>query len=149
MSPSATLGFTTGARHEAIESPAVRRFRHVQETHCPECYTPLEIRDITPCHDCGWDPQEFSHYRKHTYSEVRVLDTDGLVLCDFCEVDFGSYDPTYFGLPRKHRIGFPQHLRSVTTIGIDKDKYCPKCHKRLAFLKFLGAVRNRRPTEQW
>jgi hypothetical protein len=113
----------------------------VQETHCPECHTELEIRDVTPCHDCGWAPDELDHYREHTYAEVRAFGVDGLVLCNFCEVDFTSYEPSFFGLPRGTTMKLPEQLRALTTIGIGKDKFCPRCRHRLAFLRFVGRVR--------
>jgi hypothetical protein len=67
-----------------------------------------------------------------------------VVLCDFCDVDFGSYYPSYFGLPDcGHVIGEVLDLVRV----IDPapypitDGYCDQCKHRLAFLKFLAAVR--------
>ena len=115
----------------------------MQETHCPICQTELEVRNVTPCHDCGWSDDELEHYREHTYSEVRALGVEGIVLCDFCDVDFASYDPTFFGLPRGTRLQFPEHLRGVEQIRIGKDKFCPACRARLAFLKFVSKVRER------
>ena len=58
--------------------------------------------------DCGHDPQELQHFAdcQHTYAENLIFGPLSLVLCNFCQVDFGSYDPTYFGLPPRARIGF-------------------------------------------
>jgi hypothetical protein len=61
----------------------------------------------------------------------------------FCQVDFGSYDPTFFGLPKDARIGYGkmQFVRVVEDVHIGKDKYCPECGYRLAFLEFLEKAR--------
>jgi hypothetical protein len=75
---------------------------------------------------------------------MRIFDCFEVVLCDFCIVDFGSRDPTYFGLPRGTRIGFDnmQFVRDVpATMG--KDQFCPKCNHRLAFLRLVTESRER------
>lgn len=117
----------------------------MSDTNCPVCYSPLEVRDVAPCMDCGAVPHEIDHALsgRHTYAEFRVFGDLTLVLCDFHQVDFGSYDPTYFGLPKNARIGFQkmQFVRSIDDIQITKDKYCPECKRRLAFLKFLEQAR--------
>ncbi len=58
-------------------------------------------------------------------------------------VDFGSQDPTYFGLPPKTRIGFEkmQLVRAVDGAPIGRDKFCPRCDRRLAYLEFVAAAR--------
>ena len=83
---------------------------------CPLCFSPLESREVTPCMDCGHDPTELQHFAEHchSYAEYRILDSLSLVLCSFCQVDFGSYDPTYFGLPATTRIGFENMSSSAT-----------------------------------
>jgi hypothetical protein len=96
--------------------------------------------------DCGQDPQELRHVAegRQTYAEYRIFDSLSLVLCSFCQVDFGSYDPTYFGLPASARIGL-EHMsfvRDVVPPPHTFDKVCPKCHHRLSFLQVVSAVRN-------
>lgn len=80
---------------------------------------------------------------KHTYAEMRIFGNLSVVLCNFCQVDFGSFHPDYFGLPRNARIGYEkmQFVRAVPEVFIGKDKYCPQCNLRLAFLKFVVAAR--------
>lgn len=113
----------------------------IVNTHCPLCYTPLEVRDVAPCWTCGHRPEEIDHALsgRHTFAEMRVLGDLSMVLCDFCQVDFGSFDPQFFGLPKESKIGFErmQFVRSVEDIQIGKDKYCPQCGYRLAFLNFV------------
>ena len=117
----------------------------MSDSQCPICYTPLEVTDVAPCMECGNDPQEIEHALAgtHTYAEMRIFGDLTLVLCDFCQVDFGSYDPAFFGLPRDARIGYEkmQFLRAVEEVNICKDKYCPQCGYRLPFIKFVQQAR--------
>jgi hypothetical protein len=89
----------------------------MQETYCPLCYGELEVRDVAPCDECGALQQELEHFaaRKHSYAEYEVFPPLKLTLCNFCDVDFGSGDPTFFGLPRSARIGY-QFMRLVQPI---------------------------------
>jgi hypothetical protein len=54
--------------------------------------------------ECGFFPEEIEHVKagKHTYAEWRIFSELSLVLCNFCYVDFGSYDPTFFGCRSAH-----------------------------------------------
>jgi|KBSMisStaDraftv2_1062788.scaffolds.fasta_scaffold50604_4 hypothetical protein len=114
----------------------------MQATNCPICYEPLEVLDVSPCMDCGCLATDLDHASagKHTYAEYRIFGDLSLVLCDFCSVDFSSYDPTYFGLQRGARIGPGerawQFVRDVPAV-IAKDKCCTHCNRRLKFLEFL------------
>ena len=112
---------------------------------CPICFSPLEVREVAPCDDCGAVPEEIEHFRqgKHTYQRIEVLPGLELNLCDFCMLDFGSYDPTYFGLPRGARVGFERMrvVRDVVNPSAGKDKYCPECRRRLTFLRFASEAR--------
>jgi hypothetical protein len=113
---------------------------------CPICFGELETRDCAPCDDCGWDPKEIQDLteKKHVYKTYEVYKGLRLTLCNFCDVDFGSYKPVYFGFKNGRRIGF-QNFNFVRQIGnpeIVKDKFCPECSKRLTFLRFLAAVRD-------
>ena len=117
----------------------------MQETHCPLCYGELEIRDVAPCDECGAVPQEIEHFAsgKHSYAEYEVFPSLKLTLCNFCDVDFGSFDPAYFGLPRNARIGY-EHMRLISPIrepALGKDKFCPACNLRLSFLRFVQQAR--------
>jgi len=121
----------------------------MSESNCPICYGPLEAREVTPCFDCGADPAELNHLAegRHKYAAVSVLHSS-IVLCDFCQVDFTSYDPEFFGQGRGFRPGKDVvFVRDVLDPQPTKDKYCPKCGRRLAFLRFLAAVRQRQRNE--
>ena len=97
--------------------------------------------------ECGSDPREIDEARagKHTYSEWRIFGDLSLVLCDFCSLDFSSYDPTFFGLPRGTRVGMDaprgwEFVREIPPV-ITKDKCCPQCGYRLPFLEFVAHAR--------
>lgn len=118
----------------------------MQESHCPLCYCELEVRDVAPCDECGALPQELEHFRagKHSYAEYEVFPPLTLTLCNFCDVDFGSTDPTFFGLPRNARIGY-RFMRLVQPLRepeLGKDKFCPSCNLRLSFLRFILQARH-------
>src|SRR6476659_4205749 len=113
---------------------------------CPICYSALEPRRVAPCWDCGHAEQELAELvaGEHTYHEFRVFGQHPIVLCNFCDADFGSYYPSYFGLPdRGGVIGDVLELvRSVDPTPYPiTDGYCEQCKHRLAFLNFLAAVR--------
>ena len=97
--------------------------------------------------DCGFDPEEIEHARAgmHTYAEYCVFGDLSLVLCNFCQCDFSSYDPTFFGLPRGTRVGMerPRGWKFVREVqpAIVKDKCCAKCRHRLPFLEFVVQAR--------
>lgn len=117
----------------------------MQTTHCPICYEPLEVREVGPCMDCGSDPREVDEALAgvHTYAEYRIFGDLTLVLCNFCQVDFSSYDPTYFGLSPGKRVGMEYGWQFVRDVSpqIVKDKCCSKCGYRLPFLEFIIRAR--------
>lgn len=112
---------------------------------CPICFGPLAVRDVAPCWDCGGFSEELEHFRKgvHDYTEWEIFPGIRAVLCDSCDVDFGSYDPTYFGLPKGTNIGFDtmRLIKKLNNLSITKDGYCPECQHRLAFLLFVAKAR--------
>ena len=112
---------------------------------CPLCFACMEPREVAPCMDCGASPDELRHFHEglHTYAEFRIFDSLRLILCNFCQVDFGSYQPEYFGLPDAARLGFGSMIwiREVNPPEKSFDKVCPDCGKRLAFLRFVSEAR--------
>ncbi len=112
-------------------------------TICPICSGSLEERVVAPCFDCGHAPEEIKEYEQgyHKY-HVFSLWGEELVLCDFCDADFGSYYPDYFGLPEGLPLEYPLELvRQLEKPLLSKDLYCHQCKHRLAFLSFLANVR--------
>lgn len=115
----------------------------MQATHCPVCYGELEVRELAPCDDCGAQLQELEHFRegKHTFSIYEVFPDLELTLCDFCAVDFTSYHPEFFGLPKRTRLGFGSGrmklVRSVDQPVLGLGKVCTQCGLRLTFARFV------------
>ena len=117
----------------------------MQEVHCPLCFGPLEVRNVAPCDECGGSPVEIEHFRqrRHTFCEYEIFRPLRLILCNFCDVDFGSFDPTFFGLPRRARIGY-QYFVAIDRIEnpvLSEDKFCRACGYRLRFLRFVADAR--------
>lgn len=114
-------------------------------SYCPICYAKLEVAEVAPCEECGHLEEEIEHMLKgiHTYDEVRIFGELTLILCNFCQVDFGSYHPEFFGLPPDSKIGFEkmQFLRSIDNYSVKKDKVCPNCYHRIQFLEFVSQAR--------
>lgn len=110
---------------------------------CPICSGELHEIQVAPCFDCGHATGEIEECARgeHEYHTFSLWD-QRLVLCDFCDADFGSYYPDYFGLPESSPQDYPLELvEIVDSPSISTDLYCPLCKRRLAFLQFLKAVR--------
>jgi hypothetical protein len=101
--------------------------------------------EVAPCAVCSDLPGEIDEFLagKHTYHAMRIFGNLSLVLCNFHQVDFGSFDPTYFSLPKGTRIGLEkmQFALQVQNVGIEKDKHCPSCRYRLSWLEFVAEAR--------
>lgn len=93
--------------------------------------------------DCGAYEFELDHYKKHTYKEYELFFGLRLILCDFCDVDFGSYHPSHFGFTNGKRSGYGDFnfVREIPDKSLRIDKYCPDCKQRLPFLKFIAKCR--------
>jgi hypothetical protein len=119
----------------------------MQATHCPVCFAPLETREVAPCYDCGHIERELAELAagEHTYAEYQIFGLR-VVLSDYCDADFGSYYPSYFGLPDHDRQALDrlEFVREVDPATQSRyDKYCSVCQHRLAFLRFLAEARAR------
>lgn len=117
---------------------------------CPICFSFLEVKDVAPCWECGIFDEEIAHFHegRHTYAEVEIWPDLTAVMCNFCMVDFSSYDPDFWEAPRNVDLPFPRELREVQG-QIQKGRYCPECNYRQPFLEFIVAARehNRRIAE--
>ena len=81
----------------------------MQEVRCPLCFGPLEVRNVAPGDECGGSPVEIEHFqqRRHTFRKYEIFQPLRLIFCNFCDVDFASFDPTFFGLPQKSEDWLP------------------------------------------
>lgn len=93
--------------------------------------------------ECGSDEFELDHYKEHSYNEYELYFGIRLILCDYCDVDFGSYDPTHLGFSKGTKIGYEdfKFVREIKDKELKLDKYCLKCEHRLPFLKFIEQCR--------
>lgn len=112
---------------------------------CPICSNDLILKECAPCDDCGHLAEEIQHLKEgiHTYKRYSVYQDLSLQLCDFCEVDFGSYIPSYFGFKDNHRLKFEdfEFIAYIDNPQIRYDKYCHECDRKLNFLNFLFEIR--------
>ncbi|MCG8710475.1 hypothetical protein JHU04_003768 [Brenneria sp. 4F2] len=111
-------------------------------SRCPICAGELHSIPVAPCFDCGHAKGELKECKRgeHEYNVWRLWGQE-LVLCDFCDADFDSYFPDYWGLSSKRIASYPlQWVRKVERPRIAEDLYCPACRHRLAFLLFRQQV---------
>jgi hypothetical protein len=106
----------------------------------------MHERTVAPCFDCGHAAAELQELAagEHTYHRYRVFGQE-IVLCDFCDADFGSYYPSHFGLPGKTPGEAKYELDLIAPVDHPqpaKDFVCENCKYRLAFLRFLAAARH-------
>jgi hypothetical protein len=114
----------------------------MQQTQCPICFTPLEIRNVRPSFVCGGWPNVPEKPIRHW----RMPNGEKLVLCSACELE-------EFMIPRGwgYRLGldeFKLPINCLQSIPNDEaedaevDKFCPTCNLRLAFLKVIANSRS-------
>jgi hypothetical protein len=112
---------------------------------CPICYSPLEVRDVTLCTICGGWPTTIELFDPaEVYHEYRLPTGQTIVLCERCQLEefmtLGGWG---------HRLGLGksglpinelQLVRQIAMPVYCKDKYCPTCDLRLAFLKVVAQL---------
>lgn len=110
---------------------------------CPLCYTKLIEKKVTPCMECGGIKTELDHYEKHNYREYEAYFGQRIILCNFCDVDFSSFDPTYFGFKKNKKISFTDFsfVKDINDKQLRIDMFCPNCNYRLPFLNFIHKCR--------
>jgi len=112
---------------------------------CPVCFEELTIQDCAPCDDCGCNQTEILHFKenKHTYKIYDVHKGLHLTLCDFCDVDFGSYDSKYFGFENGYQLSIKnfKFIKEIENPKISKDMFCAKCSHKINFLNFVFDIR--------
>lgn len=111
---------------------------------CPICQHELETRPVSPCMECGGDPRELRHLNDgtHSYGKVLLFGKFPIILCDFCQIDFGTYPSYFFGLSRRRHLGFNDiSFIEEVKAEMNEDLYCPSCGYRLAFLNFVKEIR--------
>jgi len=126
----------------------------MKSEQCPICSAELEVKEVTPCIECGALEDEVKSLKQdiiegfihdsNTFQEYRIFDKFEINLCNYCAIDIGSFDHEYFGLSKNKKLGYEnlQFLKDINKPAIGKDKYCPECKQRLSFINFVLGVRN-------
>lgn len=114
----------------------------INQVICPECGFEMEQIQCAPCYDCGSLPEELTHFheKEHEYNWYEVFGQE-VILCDFCDVDFGSYNPSHFSLSRT--ISYSRDLKFLALVKepkIEPDFHCDVCRHRLKFINFRVAA---------
>jgi hypothetical protein len=117
---------------------------------CPVCYAQLAVREVTPCWVCGGEPVEVESARsgEHHYALLRIGERQ-VLLCSFCQEDFGSDEPTWWRADMRAQPGCEklEYLHAVDQQSTVRDKFCDQCGKRLAYLKFMQSTRPDAPSD--
>ncbi len=111
--------------------------------NCPICNSVLTDRIVTPCMDCGGDEFELDHYLEHRYTQYETYFGSLITLCNYCETDFRSYKPTYFGFHKNKRPSIQDFnfIRELKDPKLSTDKFYLTYNQRSAFLKFTEHCR--------
>src|SRR6187455_2343195 len=109
---------------------------------CPLCSTVLVLREVAPCMACGHRKEELQHLQegRHTYAEYCIFWPLSLVLCDYCQEHFASFNPVWFGPPGTADIDSDRMslLRGVTPPSPPSfDWVCERCDGVREFLQFV------------
>jgi hypothetical protein len=118
--------------------------RDTSTMDCPLFNAAMALKPVSPCMECGGDARELRMLEDlaHSYNEVLVFGKHALVLCDFCQIDFGTYPSYFFGLPRHQHLGFNDLVfqRKVAP-QLSQDWVCDHCGYRKAFTDFVLRLR--------
>jgi len=121
----------------------------VGQSQCPVCYSPLEVRDVTPCFVCGGWPESVARFDPAAaFTEFRLPGGRPLVLCRGCELEEfmvpGGWG--YRLVPgEKLPVNGLQRVRAVEPPQLGHDKFCPACNLRLAFAEVVAEQRHAEP----
>ncbi len=126
-------------------------------THCPLCYEELLVVETTPCISCGssktslkilkQDIEENFSHDSINYSIYRAFEKFEVMLCNICTLDFTSVASEFFRFKKEKTINPSdfQFLKIIKNPAIGKDKFCPSCNMRLAYLLFIEKTREINP----
>lgn len=105
---------------------------------CPICFTPLEIRTVTPCFVCGANDE---HPLMAKYQAFRLPNEELIVLCKGCQLEEFMV-PGGWGFQMFPEEQFPLDALSPipeqVALEPSTDKYCPSCKLPYKFLRILA-----------
>lgn len=109
---------------------------------CPICYSPLEVREVTPCFVCGGWPEVVARFDPtDSFTEYLLPSGQRLVLCRACQLeDFmvpGGWGARLVPGERLPTNGL-RWVQAVQEPQRGRDKFCPVCNVRLAFAEVLA-----------
>jgi hypothetical protein len=112
------------------------------QSQCPVCWSPLEVRDVTPCFVCGGWPESVARFDPAaTFTEFRLPGGQPLALCRGCELEEFMV-PGGWGYRlasgEKLPVNALQRVRSLRSSQVERDKFCLACNLRLAFLNVVA-----------
>jgi hypothetical protein len=111
---------------------------------CPCCFSPLEVRDVTPCDVCGGWPESITRFNTlPVYSEYRFPSGHTVVLCQACVLEEFMV-PSGWGYRLALGEGLPinslQRVRAIQSPRIRPDKFCETCNLRLSFAIIVADI---------
>jgi hypothetical protein len=114
----------------------------MSHAQCPVCYAPLEERDVTPCFICGGWPEVVARLDPAgEFTKFRLPSDKLIVLCYACELEefmvpggWGDRLAPNQKLPRNALLP----VESLSRPQLVRDKFCPACNLRLAFLMVIA-----------
>ncbi len=115
----------------------------MQDSQCPICFGLLGAREVTPCFICGGWPESVASFDPSAnYREFRLPDDQLIVLCSSCELEefmvpngWGYKLVSGYKLP----VNALQPVRLLQDPQVGRDKFCPSCNLRLAFLRLVSS----------
>ncbi|MBN9524386.1 hypothetical protein J0H58_38710 [bacterium] len=114
------------------------------QAQCPICYSPLEVRDVTPCFICGGWPEAVERFTTATeFTESRLPGGQSLVLCRGCRLeDFMVADGWGYRLVPGETLPANglRWVRQAEEPRLGRDKFCPTCNVRLAFAEVIASA---------
>jgi hypothetical protein len=121
----------------------------VGQSQCPVCFTPLEVRDVTPCFICGGWPAFVARFDPASeFTEFRLPTNQLIVLCRSCQLEEFMV-PGGWGYRLAPGEKFPVNVlrwvREVAEPRLARDKFCPTCNTRLAFIEVINGTANADP----
>ncbi len=118
----------------------------MSQSHCPICYSSIEVRTVTPCLICGGLEDSVTRFDEASrFTEFRLPDDRLIVLCPACELEefMVRNGWGYQLIPNETLpINGLQRIRTLENPKLGHDKFCPTCNLRLAFIKLIATPSN-------